>query len=171
MLLRNYRKKYNLQTVEDLISRWAPHSENDTRVYTLAVANYMDVSKDYRPNLDDPAEMEMMLRGMSLVENGRNGPYEGEWYTDLVWQQGVKLAVKPLSRSRTMVGGAVAGGATAASGLLDATLEVLPQAADAASTVEYVWPEIAKFVLVGVAVLGIGFAMYARWDERRQGIT
>lgn len=171
VLLQNYQKKYHLRTIEELITRWAPHNENDTRAYTLAVANYMDVSKDFAVDLNDPQEMEQLLRGMCQVECGRNGPYDGEWYTDMVWRQGVKLAMKPLTRSRTMIGGTIAGGATAAQGVLDATLDVLPQAADAAQTVEYVWPEIAKFVLIGVAAIGIGMALFARLDERRQGIT
>ena len=49
----------------------------------------------------------ILLRGMCQVENGM-GPLDGEWYPDLVWQAGVKMALEPLTRSRTMTGGAVA---------------------------------------------------------------
>ena len=36
-ILNTYREKYKLVCVEDMISRWAPPSENDTKAYIEAV--------------------------------------------------------------------------------------------------------------------------------------
>lgn len=167
-LLRTYRKKYGLRTIAEITQRWAPPSENDSVAYARGVADYMDQAPSYIPDLDDPQQLELMLRGMCKMENGR-GPFDGEWYTDLVWRSGVKMALEPLSKSRTMVGGATAAGATAAQGVLDASLEAINQATDAATMVESVWPEIARWVLLAVALGGIGWAMYARWQAREEG--
>jgi hypothetical protein len=168
-LLRTYRKKYGLYSISALTARWAPPSENDSNAYATRVADYMGQTEDYSPNLDDPAEMELMLRGMCRVENGR-GPLDGEWYPDLVWQAGVKMALEPLTQSRTMAGGAVAGAATAAQGLVTSMTDSITQAADVATTAGAVWPEIARWVLLVVALAGIGWAMYARWEARKEGV-
>jgi hypothetical protein len=170
MLLRTYRAKYKLVTIRQLVERWAPASENNPAQYARVVSEYMGKTPDYAPNLDDPMELENMLRGMCRMENGE-GPFDGEWYTNLVWEQGVKLALQPLSRSRTMLGSAAAGAATAGQALLDATQEALPQATEAATTVSWLWPEIAQYVLIAVALAGVGVAMYARFSERKEGVT
>lgn len=170
VLLRTYRTKYKLLTIRQLVERWAPASENDPGRYAQVVAEYMGQTPTYIPDLNDPMELENMLRGMCRMENGP-GPLEGEWYTNLVWEQGIKLALQPLSRSRTMMGSAAAGAATVGQALLDATQEALPQATEAASTVSWLWPEIAQYVLIVVALAGVGVAMYARLAERKEGVT
>jgi hypothetical protein len=168
-LLRTYRSKHGLYSIAELTQRWAPPSENDSDAYAARVAGYMGQTTDYTPDLSDPGEVELMLRGMCQVENGM-GPLDGEWYPDLVWQAGVKMALEPLTRSRTMAGGAVAGAATAAQGVVQTMTESITQAADVATTAGAVWPEIARWVLLAVALAGIGWAMYARWEARKEGV-
>jgi hypothetical protein len=38
VVLRTYQKKYRLNTIAQIISRWAPSSENDTKAYITSVA-------------------------------------------------------------------------------------------------------------------------------------
>lgn len=42
-ILLNYQKKYGINTIDGIISRWAPPTENDTRAYINAVASACDV--------------------------------------------------------------------------------------------------------------------------------
>ena len=166
--LRTYRDRYGLHTIRDLISRFAPSSENNTAAYSKAVAAAFGTAETFSPDLDDPAEMETLVRAIVRHENGE-GPLDGHWYPDLVYRAGIKLAM-PMSKSRTMVGSATAAGATAAQGLLDVAQESISQGSDAAIMVGSVWPEIARWVLIAVALAGIGYAMYARWEARKEGI-
>jgi len=47
-LLKTYREKYNLKSLKEIISRWAPPQENDTTAYVASVIKTM---KMYYPNL------------------------------------------------------------------------------------------------------------------------
>lgn len=73
-------------------------------------------------------------------------------------------ALKPLSQSRTIAGTSIAGTATVAS--------VAGQLNDATSTLSglapyYKWAGIALGVL---AILGVAYAAWARYDDHRQGV-
>ena len=45
-ILETYRKKYQAVCVRDIISRWAPPSENDTKGYINGVLSLMPVEED-----------------------------------------------------------------------------------------------------------------------------
>ena len=50
-LLYNYQKKYNLNTITGIITRWAPPSENDTASYIALVASKTGIGADEEINL------------------------------------------------------------------------------------------------------------------------
>lgn len=43
-ILLNYQKKYGIRTIDGIISRWAPPSENNTRSYITAVSRACQVA-------------------------------------------------------------------------------------------------------------------------------
>jgi len=51
-ILRNYQRKYGLNTVRGIISRWAPPTENDTEAYVLHVAEKLGVGADDAIDVD-----------------------------------------------------------------------------------------------------------------------
>lgn len=77
-LLQNYQVKHKLYVLSQIIGRWAPPHENDTRAYATIVANQMtkelgtpisvasllDVTKDKET-------LRALLASMHLVENGQ----------------------------------------------------------------------------------------------------
>lgn len=69
-LLQNYRKLYGLSTIEGMINRWAPPTENKTSAYISRVCKEMKVSSSYVPDIEDKATMCAMAAAISLVENG-----------------------------------------------------------------------------------------------------
>ena len=44
--LETYREKYGLKTVREIITRWAPPSENDTEAYIKNVEEQVDLTGD-----------------------------------------------------------------------------------------------------------------------------
>ena len=77
-LLRNYYKKYRLQTIQEIITRWAPPKDgNNTDAYIKKVANMMGVERDFKVgrlfgSWDDFDQYmcEQMVYAMAIVENG-----------------------------------------------------------------------------------------------------
>lgn len=76
-LLQKYQKKYKLYVLIDIIGKWAPPSENNTRAYAdrvakqmtqelaepISVASLLDVCKDNET-------LRALIVSMHLVENG-----------------------------------------------------------------------------------------------------
>lgn len=60
-LLMNYNKKYNLDTVKDIITRWAPSNENNTTAYINAVAKELNVEPEEKLNLSSNTELYIPL--------------------------------------------------------------------------------------------------------------
>ena len=70
MLLHTYRVRHGLRTIREMISRWAPPSENHTEVYIHAVAADTGIGPDEALDTLDPATMVPVAAAMSRVENG-----------------------------------------------------------------------------------------------------
>lgn len=68
--LINYQDKYGLNTVESIISRWAPATENDTASYANTVAKALGVKANAPIDLHDSATLTKITRAMIQVENG-----------------------------------------------------------------------------------------------------
>lgn len=66
-----------LQTLNDIISTWAPGNENDTGAYIAQLSKSLGVSPNAVLNLKDPQVMSSLMNGIIHHENGRN-PYPGE---------------------------------------------------------------------------------------------
>jgi hypothetical protein len=68
-----------LQTIREILGRYAPPNENNTGAYINAVAKQMGVGADARLNLNDPQQMAALMRGIVQHENGQN-PYSAEMF-------------------------------------------------------------------------------------------
>lgn len=69
-----------LRTVKDIISTWAPPSENDTGSYIKQVSDYMGVGANDQINLSDPNVMAKLRTAMARHEGFGN------------WQNGLKMS-------------------------------------------------------------------------------
>lgn len=72
--LLTYQEKHGLNSVEAIIARWAPATENNTVAYVATVAKEMGVKPDAALNLRDGDTLAKLTRAMIRVENG-NQPY------------------------------------------------------------------------------------------------
>ncbi len=68
--LHTYMTKYNLCTINDIISRWAPMSENDTKTYIRTVRNESGIDSEKKLYWTCKEDMVKVVMAMSYVENG-----------------------------------------------------------------------------------------------------
>ena len=180
-LLITYRDKHGVNTVDGIVNRWAPPSENDTESYALQLARHLDV------DLHEPIDVTKFETAKRLVEaiiRHENGlqPYDA-----LTINEGLRLAgirpptaaqrealeeVRPLGRTRTVRAGRAAeaaGGAALISGAIASVGDTLPVLREAAQLMRENAPGL--LMLIGLAVvLSGGWILYARWHDREQGL-
>jgi hypothetical protein len=72
-ILRNYRDRYGLNTVQGIINRWAPPVENNTGAYVRMVANKVGVAPT-EPLTWDAGQMRRLVSAIIQHENGQQ-PY------------------------------------------------------------------------------------------------
>jgi len=69
-IIKYYYNHYNLKTLEEIIDRWAPPTENNTSAYVLVVQRETGIQKDSEVYVDDKSTLTSVVAAMSLVENG-----------------------------------------------------------------------------------------------------
>ena len=84
VLLKNYQSRYGLNTVEGLISRYAPPNENITGSYVKAVANAIGV--DARQPINVEQHLPGLVAAITKHENGMQP------YPESLIREGVSLA-------------------------------------------------------------------------------
>ena len=77
VLLRNYRRRHGLKTVESMINRFAPPAENDTEAYVGAVCRALGVRPDEPIDVREEGIMLTLLKAIIRHENGEQ-PYSVE---------------------------------------------------------------------------------------------
>lgn len=70
IILRNYIVRYKLNTVEKIIQRWAPSTENNTSNYIKTVCNYANLGRNEVLDFYNYEQMQALFMGMCYVENG-----------------------------------------------------------------------------------------------------
>jgi hypothetical protein len=72
--LLTYQSRHGLDTVQGIVARWAPPTENDTAAYVRAVAQAVGVEPTGKVNLRDPAMAQRFVAAIVHHENGQQ-PY------------------------------------------------------------------------------------------------
>jgi hypothetical protein len=70
-LLKTYRDKYGFNTIEQIITRWAPPEENNTAAYIKSVEARTGIARDRQLATDD---YKALISAMIFHENGAQ-PY------------------------------------------------------------------------------------------------
>jgi hypothetical protein len=81
-ILKNYRNKYGLNSVFDIVKRWAPPSENDTTSYIDSVAAKVGIGRNEQLLDGDYTEL---IKAMIYHENGQQP------YSDSLIEQGFEM--------------------------------------------------------------------------------
>lgn len=82
-LLNTYVTKHNLNTIHDIINRYAPNNENNTSAYVNAVASELGVEPKQQLDFDD----NMFLNLVKAIANHENGKEQAKVITEYDWEQ------------------------------------------------------------------------------------
>lgn len=71
LILRRYIRRYKLNTVELIVSRWAPDNENNTQAYIKNVCSSMKIEPSTPIQYEDKKTMCALVSAMAKVECGQ----------------------------------------------------------------------------------------------------
>lgn len=176
-VLITYQDKHGVNTVRGIIDRWAPPVENNTSAYIDHVCRVVGVGRADAIDLHQYKYAAPIVEAIIKHENGQQP------YSKMQINEGLRLAgiepdaqshvgaldqERPLNKSRTIKGSRVAGGAGAAATIAGITGQLTP----AIPVLNWVRDNLSfALIVLGVAVLaGVGYAVYARLDDRKKGL-
>lgn len=76
VLLHLYNCHYHLETITQIISRWAPKSENNTRQYIDFVSERVGIAKECLVDYWDKTTICQLVEAMAYYECGTSNPIE-----------------------------------------------------------------------------------------------
>lgn len=158
-----------IDTVEEIVARWAPPSENDTAAYIRSVRRRTGFAAGQVLDLHRYEDLRPLVEAIIAHECGQQ-PYDDATIDKALVLAGIEPPAKPLTASRTVRGGqVVAGGATAAAAIEGVQEYLLPAQETLQQLVPYL--DMARWALLLLILAGAGLAIYARWDDRRRGLV
>jgi hypothetical protein len=86
IVLLNYERVHNLDTIRKMITRWAPNTENDTDAYIKSVCDMTGQDPDAHLDLKDQSLLQSLARAIAVHECG------GWFFTVEDLMSGVALA-------------------------------------------------------------------------------
>lgn len=87
ILFRNYADYYGCETVEEVITRWAPPTENDTEDYIEFVCDVARVTRGTKVLRNNVTTTDILI-AMTIYENGKVDDKESEYFPAI--QQAMK---------------------------------------------------------------------------------
>lgn len=164
-----YQDRHGLDTIRELVTRWAPHSENNVEAYVQTVCKVSGFLERQRLDLHDYADIKPVLKGMIRQEVGAEG---AKAVTDAQIDEGLRRAgIVPPAAPVAKDAAVTATGAVATLGLV----------AQAVAQIEAIWTGLQSIhpsvphIAVGIAgVAAVGVFVYVVANKvagRRQGIA
>jgi len=165
--LITYQDKHGLENVYQMISRWAPPVENNVQAYSAHAEKALGVGPSTPINVHRYAVMRPLVETIITHENGVM-PYSDAQLDKGLLLAGIEAPQKPLTQSRTVRGGQVAGTAGTVAAVAGAVAQVQP----ALPVVEWMRDNlgVALIILGAAAVAGVGYMIWARLDDRNKGL-
>lgn len=70
IILLNYVRVHHLNTIRQIVSRWAPNGENNTEAYITAVANGVGINSDLPLDFTKPDLLAAVTKAIAIHECG-----------------------------------------------------------------------------------------------------
>ncbi len=171
-ILIAYQDRHGLDTVEGIVRRWAPPSENDTDAYIRHVSDLMsdaceclDVDPDEVIDVHDYHTMRPLVEAMIRHENGVQ-PYSGKQIDKGLVLAGVEPEErKSLQECRTVKGAQVAAGGAGLGVVGSLVEEVAPALPFLQTALQY-----APWLVALIVLAGVGYVVHARRDDLLRGL-
>ncbi|ELD1608251.1 hypothetical protein HVX40_24210 (plasmid) [Escherichia coli] len=167
----------SIDTVREVIERWAPPTENNTTAYITEVAKAVDVSPETTVDLHDYQIMRPLVEAIIRHENGR-GPLKtlNSWYSTALIDEGLRRAgvVKTAKAIKNIPVTKETAGATLTAGIGAVQLaEVMPHISDAMDkSQEHISSGDTIRIIFGVATIVIaGFIAWSQVRKYQQGMV
>jgi len=93
IVLLNYQREHHLDTIRQIVTRWAPPNENDTAAYIEHVAQAMQTGSDVPLNLSADNTLRGLMRAIAVHESG------GWFFEDADLDAGAAAALSAMRRS------------------------------------------------------------------------
>ena len=152
-LLITYQDRYGLQTIGEIITRFAPQQENNTDAYIQSVVIHSGYPSDQKLDMHKFNHLKPLVEAIILQENGQQ-PYTEAEITKALMLAGVEPRQKSLQKTRTVKAGKAATAGTISLGGIQVIQETLEPATNALLQIApYI--EMAKWLLLGVTFIGI----------------
>lgn len=157
--------QHELRTVFDIMQRFAPAGDNDTVSYVTAVCEHMGVGS--HDVLDMHAYSDLRSFSEAIIEH-ENGGLWSTWYTDTQMVKacvmaGVEPPKKSLMVAPQVIGSSIAATATVAAPVVQTIQDQLQPLTD--------YSHFLKHAFLIVALIGIALTAWAKFDERKKGIS
>jgi len=152
-----------IDTVAEIINRWAPPHENDTNAYAAHVRERLGLERGESVDVHEYSVCKGLVRSIIVHENGHDGAQQVK-DADIdrgLMMAGVEPGKKSLAKSRTMVGGSVAASAAAAGPVVQTVDRIQDTVAD--------WSTTTLTVLAVVAVVGVLIVFWSRIEDHLRG--
>jgi hypothetical protein len=156
-LLLTYQTRHGLNTVRQIIHRWAPPVENDSGAYVTAVARALSMGRDAPLDLQSYAVMRPLVEAIIRHELG------GQPYTDAQLDRGLEMA--GIQRPVTTLREAAATG----TGRAAITTASVTAAAAAAAPVITAMGALPEWTGVALVLAGALLAALLILSRRRDG--
>lgn len=170
-ILIRYQDHHELDTIERLIARYAPPDENATERYVAFVAKYTRFDARETLDLHTYEHLRILVEAIVVKEVGHDHGISAAEFDAGLARAGVLPPEAPLTATRTVKGAQVATGGTFT---VAAVAEYARQAQDVGAAVSPILDLVQRFgpwLVVAVAVAGVGYIVWARIDTRRRGIA
>lgn len=167
-----YQDRHGLDTIRQIITRWAPPSENQTDAYVLSVSRRCEIDPDATINVQDYTCMRPLVEAIIWHENGQQPFTPAQIDAGLVLA-GIEPPAKPLAQTRTAKGGQVAATGTAGTAAVEALADQAKDAVEPAASIFVKMAPylgVAKWVFIALIIAGVGYMLWARFDDRRKGL-
>lgn len=170
-LLTGYKRGED--TVEEIITAWAPQAENDTRAYVAAICKALGCRPDQQIDVDDYSVMAPLVKAIIKHENGQQ-PYTDEQIRTALFDAGVD-GTPGKAPAATVEGRGAQATAAGAGGT--AVIEAVYDAADKLEPfkpmLESLAPTltVAKYALLLLTLIGAGLVAYGLFQKYRTALA
>lgn len=163
-LLIRYYDYHDLNTVEKIVSRWAPENENNTDAYVKQVEKLSGLSPNELLDLHHFPHLSALIKAMIKVECGSQ-PYSDAQITKALVLAGVEPEKKSIAKSNAVKAATVVTTASVANPIIE-TVKTVSEHTPLIQTVF----SLSPYALTFITIAGAAWFIYDRWDDRRKFI-